>query len=65
MSDPRVIKKYPNRRLYDHRGKTPATSRWRTCRQSGASRWLGKKIDFVVGGKRKINADITRQICCM
>ena len=54
MSDPRVIKKYPNRRLYD-----TVESRYITL--ADVSRLVVEKIDFVVVDKKN-NADITRSI---
>jgi polyhydroxyalkanoate synthesis repressor PhaR len=54
MSEPRVIKKYPNRRLYD-----TVESRYITL--SDVRRLVVDKIDFVVVDK-KDNADITRGI---
>ena len=52
MSDPRVIKKYPNRRLYD-----TVESRYITL--ADVRRLVVEKIDFVVVDKKN-NADITR-----
>jgi polyhydroxyalkanoate synthesis repressor PhaR len=54
MSEPRVIKKYPNRRLYD-----TVESRYITL--ADVRRLVVEKIDFVVVDK-KINTDITRSI---
>src|SRR5208283_796440 len=54
MSDPRVIKKYPNRRLYD-----TVESRYITL--GDVRRLVIEKIDFVVVDKKN-NADITRSI---
>src|SRR5271163_2742647 len=54
MSDPRVIKKYPNRRLYD-----TVESRYITL--ADVRRMVVEKIDFVVVDKKN-NADITRSI---
>jgi polyhydroxyalkanoate synthesis repressor PhaR len=54
MSDPRVIKKYPNRRLYD-----TVESRYITL--ADVKRLVVEKIDFVVVDK-KSNSDITRSI---
>ncbi len=54
MSDPRVIKKYPNRRLYD-----TVESRYITL--SDVRRLVAERIDFVVVDKKN-NADITRSI---
>ncbi len=54
MSDPRVIKKYPNRRLYD-----TVESRYITL--SDVRRLVMERIDFVVVDKKN-NADITRSI---
>jgi polyhydroxyalkanoate synthesis repressor PhaR len=54
MSDPRVIKKYPNRRLYD-----TVESRYITL--SDVRRLVVEKIDFVVVDKKN-NSDITRSI---
>jgi len=54
MSDPRVIKKYPNRRLYD-----TVESRYITL--SDVRRLVVDRIDFVVVDKKN-NADITRSI---
>ncbi len=54
MSDPRVIKKYPNRRLYD-----TVESRYITL--GDVRRLVVEKIDFVVVDKKN-NADITRSI---
>jgi polyhydroxyalkanoate synthesis repressor PhaR len=54
MSDPRVIKKYPNRRLYD-----TIESRYITL--ADVRRLVVERIDFVVVDK-KDNADITRSI---
>jgi polyhydroxyalkanoate synthesis repressor PhaR len=54
MSDPRVIKKYPNRRLYD-----TIESRYITL--ADVRRLVVERIDFVVIDK-KDNADITRSI---
>src|ERR1039457_6496477 len=54
MSDPRVLKKYPNRRLYD-----TVESRYITL--SDVRRLVVERIDFVVVDKKN-NADITRSI---
>lgn len=54
MSEPRVIKKYPNRRLYD-----TVESRYITL--ADIRRLVIEKIDFVVIDK-KSQADITRAI---
>jgi len=54
MSEPRVIKKYPNRRLYD-----TVESRYITL--ADIRRLVVEKIDFVVVDKKN-NADITRNI---
>src|SRR6202789_2001888 len=54
MSDPRVIKKYPNRRLYD-----TVESRYITL--ADVRRLVVEKIDCVVVDKKN-NADITRSI---
>ena len=54
MSDPRVIKKYPNRRLYD-----TVESRYITL--ADVRRLVVERIDFVVVDK-KHNSDITRSI---
>ena len=54
MSDPRVIKKYPNRRLYD-----TVESRYITL--SDVRRLVVDRVDFVVVDKKN-NADITRSI---
>ncbi len=54
MSDPRVIKKYPNRRLYD-----TVESRYITL--ADVKRLVVERIDFVVVDK-KSNSDITRSI---
>jgi len=54
MSDPRVIKKYPNRRLYD-----TVESRYITL--ADVRRLVVEKIDFVVVDKKN-NSDITRSI---
>ncbi len=54
MSDPRVIKKYPNRRLYD-----TIESRYITL--ADVRRLVLERIEFVVVDK-KDNADITRSI---
>jgi polyhydroxyalkanoate synthesis repressor PhaR len=54
MSDPRVIKKYPNRRLYD-----TVESRYITL--ADVRRLVVEKIDFVVVDKKN-SADITRSI---
>lgn len=54
MSDPRVIKKYPNRRLYD-----TVESRYITL--ADVRRLVVEKIDFVVVDKKN-NGDITRSI---
>lgn len=54
MSEPRVIKKYPNRRLYD-----TVESRYITL--GDVRRLVIEKIDFVVVDKKN-NTDITRSI---
>jgi polyhydroxyalkanoate synthesis repressor PhaR len=54
MSEPRVIKKYPNRRLYD-----TVESRYITL--ADVRRLVMEKIDFVVVDK-KTQEDITRSI---
>ena len=54
MSDPRVIKKYPNRRLYD-----TVESRYITL--ADVRRLVIERIDFVVVDKKN-NADISRSI---
>jgi polyhydroxyalkanoate synthesis repressor PhaR len=54
MSDPRVIKKYPNRRLYD-----TVESRYITL--SDVRRLVVDRVEFVVVDKKN-NADITRSI---
>jgi polyhydroxyalkanoate synthesis repressor PhaR len=54
MSDPRVIKKYPNRRLYD-----TVESRYITL--ADVRRLVVERLDFVVVDKKN-NADITRSI---
>ena len=54
MSEPRVIKKYPNRRLYD-----TVESRYITL--ADIRRLVVERIDFVVVDKKN-NADITRSI---
>jgi polyhydroxyalkanoate synthesis repressor PhaR len=54
MSEPRVIKKYPNRRLYD-----TVESRYITL--ADVRRLVVDRIDFVVVDK-KSSADITRSI---
>jgi len=54
MSEPRVIKKYPNRRLYD-----TVESRYITL--ADVQRLVMDKIDFVVVDK-KTNVEITRSI---
>jgi polyhydroxyalkanoate synthesis repressor PhaR len=54
MSEPRVIKKYPNRRLYD-----TVESRYITL--SDVRKLVVEHIDFVVVDKKN-NADITRSI---
>ncbi|NNM61288.1 MAG: polyhydroxyalkanoate synthesis repressor PhaR [Steroidobacteraceae bacterium] len=54
MSEPRVIKKYPNRRLYD-----TVESRYITL--TDVQRLVLEKIDFVVVDKKN-NVDITRSI---
>ncbi len=54
MSEPRVIKKYPNRRLYD-----TVESRYITL--ADVQRLVMEKIDFVVVDK-KTNVEITRSI---
>jgi polyhydroxyalkanoate synthesis repressor PhaR len=56
MSEPRVIKKYPNRRLYD-----TIESRYITL--ADVRRLVVERIDFVVADKKN-NAAITRSICC-
>ena len=53
-SDPRVIKKYPNRRLYD-----TVESRYITL--ADVRRLVVERIEFVVVDKKN-NADITRSI---
>ena len=53
-SEPRVIKKYPNRRLYD-----TVESRYITL--ADVRRLVVERIDFVVVDKKN-NADITRSI---
>src|SRR5260370_21375412 len=54
MSEPRVIKKYPNRRIYD-----PVESRYITL--ADVRRLVVERIEFVVVDKKN-NADITRSI---
>jgi len=54
MSEPRVIKKYPNRRLYD-----TVESRYITL--ADVRRLVVERIDFVVVDKKN-NAEITRSI---
>ncbi|MEO6078533.1 MAG: polyhydroxyalkanoate synthesis repressor PhaR [Steroidobacteraceae bacterium] len=54
MSEPRVIKKYPNRRLYD-----TVESRYITL--SDVRRLVVNRVDFLVLDK-KTQADITRSI---
>jgi polyhydroxyalkanoate synthesis repressor PhaR len=54
MSDPRVIKKYPNRRLYD-----TVESRYITL--ADVRRLVVERIDFIVVDKKN-NTDITRSI---
>jgi polyhydroxyalkanoate synthesis repressor PhaR len=54
MSEPRVIKKYPNRRLYD-----TVESRYITL--ADVRRLVVEKVDFVVVDKKN-NVDITRSI---
>lgn len=54
MSEPRVIKKYPNRRLYD-----TVESRYITL--ADIRRLVIERIEFVVVDKKN-NADITRSI---
>jgi polyhydroxyalkanoate synthesis repressor PhaR len=54
MSEPRVIKKYPNRRLYD-----TIESRYITL--ADIRRLVVERIDFVVVDKKN-NGDITRSI---
>jgi polyhydroxyalkanoate synthesis repressor PhaR len=54
MSDPRVIKKYPNRRLYD-----TVESRYITL--ADVRRLVVNRVDFLVLDK-KTQADITRSI---
>ncbi len=54
MSDPRVIKKYPNRRLY-----YTVESRYITL--ADVRRLVVERIDFIVVDKKN-NADITRSI---
>jgi polyhydroxyalkanoate synthesis repressor PhaR len=54
MSDPRVIKKYPNRRLYD-----TVESRYITL--ADVRRLVVERIDFVVLDKKN-GGDITRSI---
>ena len=54
MSEPRVIKKYPNRRLYD-----TIESRYITL--ADIRRLVVERIEFVVVDKKN-NADITRSI---
>ena len=54
MSEPRVIKKYPNRRLYD-----TVESRYITL--ADIRRLVVERIEFIVIDKKN-NADITRSI---
>ena len=54
MSEPRVIKKYPNRRLYD-----TVESRYITL--ADVRRLVVERVDFLVLDK-KTQADITRSI---
>jgi polyhydroxyalkanoate synthesis repressor PhaR len=54
MSEPRVIKKYPNRRLYD-----TVESRYITL--ADVRRLVVERIDFIVVDKKN-NTDITRSI---
>ena len=54
MSEPRVIKKYPNRRLYD-----TIESRYITL--ADIRRLVVERIEFIVVDKKN-NADITRSI---
>jgi polyhydroxyalkanoate synthesis repressor PhaR len=54
MSEPRVIKKYPNRRLYD-----TVESRYITL--ADVRRLVVERIDFIVVDKKN-NADISRSI---
>jgi polyhydroxyalkanoate synthesis repressor PhaR len=54
MSEPRVIKKYPNRRLYD-----TVESRYITL--ADVRRLVLERIDFIVVDKKN-SADITRSI---
>ena len=54
MSEPRIIKKYPNRRLYD-------TEESRYITLSDIKRLVVEKVDFVVLEK-KTGKDITRSI---
>ena len=54
MSEPRIVKKYPNRRLYD-----TVESRYITL--ADIRRLVIERIDFVVIDK-KTQADITRSI---
>ena len=54
MSEPRIIKKYPNRRLYD-----TVESRYITL--SDIRRLVVERIDFIVIDK-KTQSDITRSI---
>jgi polyhydroxyalkanoate synthesis repressor PhaR len=54
MSEPRVIKKYPNRRLYD-----TVESRYITL--ADVRRLVVEKIEFIVVDKKN-SADITRSI---
>ena len=54
MSEPRVIKKYPNRRLYD-----TVESRYITL--ADIRRLVVERVEFVVVDKKN-NADITRSI---
>jgi polyhydroxyalkanoate synthesis repressor PhaR len=54
MSEPRVIKKYPNRRLYD-----TVESRYITL--ADVRRLVVERVEFVVVDKKN-NADITRSI---
>jgi polyhydroxyalkanoate synthesis repressor PhaR len=54
MSDPRVIKKYPNRRLYD-----TVESRYITL--ADVRRLVVERVEFIALDKKN-NADITRSI---
>jgi polyhydroxyalkanoate synthesis repressor PhaR len=54
MSEPRIIKKYPNRRLYD-----TAESRYITL--ADVRRLVVERVDFIVIDK-KSQTDITRSI---